>query len=260
MANESRPRVSHRSLNTQDEHQLPASSKGPFQYNPLDKTGTEFRILILHPKLADENDQSIQCSLVHKEFRETPAYEALSYMWGDQTVSYSGEVKVNGFSFPVGHNLGCALAQLRNEGDRAVWIDAICIHQTNDDEKSHQIQLMPFIYERAKKCLIWLGEISTDLDISILEAHPWDRTYGTKKSDKKKNPLADEDLTVLSRLAKNPYWHRVWIIQEIGLARKLEILYGTYLTSFSAFTSRLKYADSLQDCIPLKLQVQLDRK
>jgi hypothetical protein len=180
-------------------------------------------------------------------------------MWGDQNVAYSGAVQVNGCPFAVGHNLGCALARLRNKDNRNLWIDAICINQKDDKEKSLQIQLMPSIYERAKKCLIWLGEISPELDISVLEAHPWNETFGSRKKMGKQG-LPEADVILMRHLTSNPYWERVWIIQEIGFARKLEIIYGTYLTSFSAFTSRLKWVHGLEDPIPLRLQRQLDNK
>ena len=120
---------------------------------------------------------------------------------------------------------------------------------------------MPSIYERAKKCLIWLGEISPELDISVLEAHPWNETFRLRNKKKKsRQGLPEADVILMRHLTFSPYWERVWIIQEIGFARKLEIMYGTYLTSFSALTSRLKWVHEFEDCIPLRLQRQLDRK
>ena len=41
---------------------------------------------------------------------------------------------------------------------RTLWIDAICINQSDDVEKSQQVQLMRGIYATADHVLIWTGE------------------------------------------------------------------------------------------------------
>jgi hypothetical protein len=41
---------------------------------------------------------------------------------------------------------------------RVLWIDAICINQNDDDEKSHQVGMMRKIYKACQKCTVWLGE------------------------------------------------------------------------------------------------------
>ncbi|KAH7409564.1 hypothetical protein BKA64DRAFT_570701 [Cadophora sp. MPI-SDFR-AT-0126] len=119
---------------------------------------------------------------------------------------------------------------------------------------------MPYIYERAKKCVIWLGEISPELDISVLEAYPWNETIRPSKKLSRHLLLPEEDVVLMRHLTSNPYWERVWIIQEIGFARKLEMMYGIYSFSFSAFTRRLKLVGGLKESIPLRLQRQLDEK
>lgn len=42
-----------------------------------------------------------------------------------------------------------------------MWIDALCICQENDEEKSHQVRLMGEIYKRCAKVCIWVGEYAT---------------------------------------------------------------------------------------------------
>ncbi len=39
-----------------------------------------------------------------------------------------------------------------------IWIDAICIDQSNDEERGHQVRLMRKIYEAAQCVSIWLGK------------------------------------------------------------------------------------------------------
>jgi Heterokaryon incompatibility protein (HET)/Ankyrin repeats (3 copies) len=42
-----------------------------------------------------------------------------------------------------------------------IWIDAICIDQSNDDGRGHQVRLMRKIYEAAQCVSIWLGIADT---------------------------------------------------------------------------------------------------
>ena len=56
-------------------------------------------------------------------------------------------------------NLYQALRRLRWFRDpRLIWVDAICINQSDVDEKSQQIPLMGRIYRNAASVLVWLGE------------------------------------------------------------------------------------------------------
>jgi len=51
------------------------------------------------------------------------------------------------------------LRRLRRSGQpRILWVDAICINQSDLVEKSHQVSFMGEIYSKTTQCLIWLGE------------------------------------------------------------------------------------------------------
>lgn len=107
---------------------------------------------------------------------------------------------MNGIAFRVGINLLGALRFLRFmqrdlvSNKDGFWIDAICINQSDVDEKNAQLGLMEHIYFRAKSVLVWLGEIS-------------------------------QHITAKERamLLENPYWDRLWILQELGRARRISI-------------------------------------
>ena len=52
------------------------------------------------------------------------------------------------------------MKQLRGVSEnRLLWIDAICINQVNDPEKTRQVDLMRSIYTRCRQCIIWLGSL-----------------------------------------------------------------------------------------------------
>lgn len=71
-----------------------------------------------------------------------PAYEAISYVWGDSTEMNT--VLVNGKSTEVTQN--CFQVQMilqhRLPEGTLFWIDALCINQEDDAEKGHQIHAM----------------------------------------------------------------------------------------------------------------------
>lgn len=43
-----------------------------------------------------------------------------------------------------------------------LWVDTLCINQTDLQERSHQVNMMGKIYSKADRVLIWLGEESQD--------------------------------------------------------------------------------------------------
>jgi Heterokaryon incompatibility protein (HET) len=59
----------------------------------------------------------------------------------------------------VTRGLCSALRRLRKASqERVVWIDQLCINQTDDEEKSLQVKLMAIIYKSAMQVFIWLGD------------------------------------------------------------------------------------------------------
>lgn len=98
--------------------------------------------------------------------RKAPPYEAISYAWGDSTLTES--VYCNDKRLDIPASLYAALRQLRpaEPGDsgsdtsaapRVLWADAVCINQRDVDEKNHQVGLMDKIYARPTSVLIWVG-------------------------------------------------------------------------------------------------------
>jgi hypothetical protein len=78
-------------------------------------------------------------------------------------------VYCSGAPLRVTKNCYDALKQLRYEScPRTLWVDTICINQSDNDEKSHQVAMMLDIYRNADRVYIWLGESTVDSDY-ILE-------------------------------------------------------------------------------------------
>lgn len=126
-------------------------------------------------------------------------------------------INVNGRSFPIRDNLHqFLLAARRNRWlHEWIWIDQICIDQHNVQERSAQVQRMSETYSEASHVIIWLGSHGSEGDEAmkaILEQSP-DVRWGNVKMPKGFGGC----------VVRNPYWQRLWIMQEIILARELSV-------------------------------------
>jgi hypothetical protein len=190
---------------------------------------TTCRLLELEPGAADE---PLVCNLRHYDIFDYPVYEAISYVWGDPTLSCL--VTCNSETVRVTNSLYSALKRVRLQDQiRAIWIDGLCINQTDDAEKSQQVRAMRHIYRYASRVLVWLGP---DLDGDARDAFEICRSLGQRQMDVEElQAKATTDLRMqpkdwrwmsLVKLINCPWWQRVWIIQEMCLARDLMFLWG----------------------------------
>src|SRR5271154_3222751 len=71
-----------------------------------------------------------------------PSYVALSYVWGDP--ARKKDLNIDGKVVRITESLDTALRHLRSFGgnitSRPLWIDALCINQDDNDEKSCQVR------------------------------------------------------------------------------------------------------------------------
>lgn len=170
-------------------------------------------------------ESPIRCRLVNTSLQASPPYEALSYTWG--SVEQDSIVTCDGFPMLVTHNLYDALRYLRQpDGDRIMWIDAVCINQRNDKERAEQVAIMKDIYARAFHVVIWLGkEMPEDkLVFSLLNRikEVFAKYGGPVELGPIQNtvynlglPEASEpDWTALVKFFQRPWFQRIWVVQE----------------------------------------------
>ena len=85
-------------------------------------------------------------------------YTALSYAWGRRGDNDNCGLFCHGHLLPTTPNLDGALRHLRlRDSSVMLWIDQICINQSDHKEKSHQVTLMQHIYHSARNTIAWLG-------------------------------------------------------------------------------------------------------
>jgi hypothetical protein len=82
-----------------------------------------------------------------------PDFDALSYAWGDREEGALIRAADRPTGVEINPNLLSAMKHTWSlSPDRAIWIDALCINQQNQ-----QVSLMTRIYRQAKQVLVWLG-------------------------------------------------------------------------------------------------------
>ncbi|KAH6677585.1 heterokaryon incompatibility protein-domain-containing protein [Halenospora varia] len=159
---------------------------------------------------------------------DMPEYHALSYTWG--TDSDRRQILIGDTKLLIRKNLWLALKSIRHQFDRSIlWIDGICINQSSMQERNEQVQRMAEIFRSAKSVLAWLGDGKKGDDNSlrkIMELAIEPRNQTTR---------LDEYVEPVMELCKRPYWKRLWVVQELLLAKRILILEGNYSCDFATF-------------------------
>lgn len=150
---------------------------------------------------------------------------ALSYRW---TKDASEEVFLDGRGvIRISQDLDAALRRFRHASAlRWIWVDAICINQQDNAEKSIQIPLMLHIYRDASRVMIWLGNRDEDADllrhIKLLVrdakacAEELDSSLALGEAGAKETLITSLCLS-LSQLGRLAWFTRRWILQELAL-------------------------------------------
>jgi hypothetical protein len=166
----------------------------------------EFRLMRFEPT---GRNGAINVSLVNKSLDEAgDDFTAISYCWGSPTQPRK-YIFVNGRPVVIFDALHTLLCHFQTFASGYYWIDAICIRQDDVLEKNTQIPLMTRIYSAPRKVDIWLGP-DQDNSAHVLElAH---------------RPSVDARVSVkflrgLTRLLNRQWFSRVWVLQEVVLAK-----------------------------------------
>ena len=205
----------------------------------------------VHCKLADpshdlrilviKNNNRDQVEAELRQLGNEP-YDALSWCWK----TYEGDVNAplvpihiyhhdRPYKFDVSINLGAALKALRGRGILRIWIDSICIDQSNLEERSNQVQLMSRIYGQASCIYVWLGDAKNDSDEAfkfipqILHIDKFDKLTKDKENHLK--------WKAVKMLMMRDWFSRRWIIQEIALAKRAELMCGDAKMDWSVFAN-----------------------
>lgn len=234
-----------------------------YRYQPLsDPRAT--RLIMLRE--SSDNDAPLSCAIVETTLDKPANYYALSYTWGTEAPSEAMSIFPAGDStaagpsaqvIPLTSNCAAALKVLRKrfgDTDTGVWVDAVCINQSDVAEKNVQVTMMADVYSLAKCVVVWVGQQWAPKNTRSLmflsnkwlgwikkrAACPdkrkrlwrWTRdlvcgiaSIGTvgenPSSPSSRIGITDQivvcgDKEMLQCLAGAPYWTRVWTLQEIA--------------------------------------------
>ncbi|OQV06672.1 hypothetical protein CLAIMM_11213 [Cladophialophora immunda] len=238
-----------------DVHEARASYRFLFSYkNP--ETGSQISSWT-HP--IDTIDPSLYLQSNEGTEDYEPRYEALSYAWDSplhpETVYIATGTASSKLS--IRKNLASAIRHLRYpDKPRTMWIDALCINQSDVSERNEQVPRMVDIYSRAQRVVAWLGPDSANgshamRTLELLGS----QTLTTVDNLVIATPEATErhwdNRTVLpydrgtwmgiAQLLDRDYFKRLWVIQEIQLNKEVILCCGNGSISWDRFTNAVNF-------------------
>ncbi|KAF2111920.1 heterokaryon incompatibility protein-domain-containing protein [Lophiotrema nucula] len=241
----------------------PCAFPRAFMYISLPK-GNWIRILELQPGgLNDPIHCSLIPHDLDYDYEIDTDFDALSYTWGIQRPDVKedwGHIICNNSHKAIGQNLFEALKVFRlPDESRLIWADALCINQDDLRERSSQVQLMRRIYEQASRTIVWIGNAESSIEVHgalsmicelALHLQRADKEYkdyvtstlkGTKPHFWIWNKCfvvdppegydwepsnGDPRLLLIYQLFNKDWFNRVWVIQEVALARDAVVRWG----------------------------------
>lgn len=232
-----------------------------YTYQPL-PSKSSFRYLELLP---GKTDEGLAFKLHFADWDNPPGYEAISYAWGDATVKH--------YALCAGKRLGLAqniwdgLIHIRQQDQsRYIWVDAICIQQTDNEEVCHQVSNMWRIYENAQRVLVWMGldedgdtapaapafayllEVAelccqhNNIAIENLAEYDYLRELLPREPFPLFSPISSSVRSHFVWLSNRPWASRLWVFQEVNLNKTINVQCGKWLISWDALALGTVYA------------------
>ena len=214
-----------------------------YDYGVLQPTAQEIRVLCIDLDRNVSGRISMKCRLKQISLRCLPIenFHAVSYCWGSS--KKRAPLVIDGHNVAIPRTAAIAIRNLSKVSSYPLWIDAVCIDQNNLQEKGQQVTMMKEVYSKAVSVLIWLGHAQRSTadaiasiekiyqqclgvigSIEYLDTHLY-RGAGFKYSDA---PLPDCDWSALRVFYSAPWFRRLWVIQEIGLAKDSTFYVGSF--------------------------------
>ncbi|CEI63684.1 hypothetical protein FVEN_g6805 [Fusarium venenatum] len=149
---------------------------------------------------------------------------------------------------------------------RPMWIEAICIDQTNDGEKSSCSEMKGQIYRRAHSVVAWVGvsdnetQLGRQVIISFLlnnKQRSPDHTMsddGSPISESGSPTLSSKEKSCITQLLRRSWFERSDLIDEVAFGRAISVYCGTDSIPLSDILEFLR-RNADDGVLPLDLQV-----
>ncbi|KAH7079843.1 heterokaryon incompatibility protein-domain-containing protein [Paraphoma chrysanthemicola] len=243
-------------------------------YRRLDPELSFIRLIRIH---RTDESSPIVLSIRHASLDDNEPFNALSYAWGDESPLHDIVIHDDDRStyISIRQNLYDFLLTARNsEKDWSlewIWIDQICINQSDHEERCHQVAQMGWIYSKALSTIVWPGltthehDRASDLASSTLlcDKDEVEAIRNTPVAISEMAPIepalpSESAVRLLSMatdsLIRAPYWSRLWIIQEIVIASQVYIVIAGQIWDFSEFLLVLVMLDARLKCSESKME------
>nr|OQO30472.1 hypothetical protein B0A51_02814 [Rachicladosporium sp. CCFEE 5018] len=226
-----------------------------FQYSPL---GADDNIRLLRVD-GLSSDGSLLCSLIAVNRRKLPAgiaYTALSYRWGDPDDKGTLQIRNLDNATSCGdqyYRNSLPLATLEMLLDMYangwiakawIWLDYLCLHQADTEEKNVQVRHMSSVYELAEKVIVYAGPELSHTGLAVVfwnklhsvfeslpqrdEAGKWiSISPGTILETTQTSWRGPEWQALLEHFLR-PWFGRLWTIQEAVLPRHVIFVWGRF--------------------------------
>ena len=199
----------------------------PYKYNRFEAP-EEIRLLRLKRRTLFSEPV---CELVTVPLKEAPPFEAVSHTWGKEVPSIP--IKVHGHECIIVRSAVDELLFYQRSIFRSkwLWIDSVCIDQSNIDERDRQILLMTEIYRRASRVIVWLGPPKsvqeTTITRKMIRTLNWPKSSYFDKVDVIETHVNEEKrgYFALGELFYHPWYERMWVVQEIAVAQTVHVMY-----------------------------------
>ncbi|GAB7359840.1 hypothetical protein MBLNU230_g7369t1 [Neophaeotheca triangularis] len=178
------------------------------------------------------------------------------------------------YKLPVTQSLATALRYLRYpDRERTLWIDAICLNQTDYEELSRQVPRMYDIYRLAHNGTLWLGredaasketlrtlqylgsQVVAEAGTGLLFCSP-DAEEENWYDPDVELPYLPEQWDGIRAMLQRPWFYRLWVIQEIQPGA--EVRCGHDVVPVAAFTEAI-YCLYSKARLPIDLRQYLEQ-
>lgn len=227
-------------------------STSQFEYGGVRAPKT-IRLLLILP--AHDRGEPLETIMFHADLKEQP-YQALSHT--NRHKGHSRWVHCNGRGLEVSESMYEALIDVRNAAEpytfSIVWAEAVCIDQSDIKDREAHLPLVRDIFTSAHVTLAHLGgteeqgqKAFATLDM-LYQACKLDEFRDSLEQDKidltSLDHLCIEDSNLeippenrleLTRLFSHHWFERIWNWQEVGLSKKVCIMYGGQVRTWGAF-------------------------
>lgn len=197
-------------------------------------------------QIISASDSGIVCEMTHHDLLNLPTFFALSYVCGDGQPNTA--IYVSGEQLSITRHLSEAMRVIASfvtrEGYQGawIWIDAICIDQSNLEEKAIQVPLMSKIYGLATMVLVWLGDLD-DRHLRSFRVFEWLYHYPTVHGSRSKTTKA-----------------KAKVVKRVACLERLLAESGVHITNLNAFREVMGIVDGCRDRSDVEAKLEVFRE